>query len=393
MHPLVRVFMWLVIAAFGGAGLLFAAAVIFMSIVWWSSEGTGSDGGAGSALLRKWFHDGPRYFEVTVDLEVEGAPVEIARVMECEPYFHHRWGVGHFMKRWYMTRDAITHRLPDGSGVIIVVPSLCDEFIHSQPVSAPPWGAFPDFPEGFVPLILWTADADNPETLECYYTFESLDRPTSRVRFKGISLRNGADLEPNTSPDEFGIWNHVRYEGTAARNAKKRAASHLHYLNRNYIGYYVLALNEGSWRSVPELDAALRRDSQSHFLPSGLQSVLHRQFRLNTDRFNFAIRAIAKARIRAEAPKAGDPLEDPRIGVYPTKLIEGSLVMQPERDGIILYRRSSSTEAAKTSLLSFRSADITWPRHPSPASYYEAESGVILELKVSRLSFHLMDGK
>jgi len=74
-------------------------------------------------------------------------------------------------------------------------------------------------------------------------------------------------------------------------------------------------------------------------------------------------------------------------------LIEGSLVTQPERDGIILYRRSGSTEAAETSLLSFRSADIAWPRHPNPASYFEAESGVILELKVSRLSFHLMDGK
>lgn len=390
MHPLVKVFMWLMIATVGSAGLLFAAAMVFMSIVWWSSEGTGSDGGAGSALLRELFHDGPRYFEVTIDLEVEGSPVEITRVMVCEPYFLHRWGVGHFLKRWYMTRDAITHRLPDGSGVIIVIPTPCDDFVHPQPADAPPWGAVPDFPEGFVPLILWTANADDPEFLECYYTFESLDRPSSRVRFMSISLRNSADLEPRTSPEEFGVWNHVQYPGTAARNARKRAASRLHYLDMNYIGYYVLALNEDSWRSVPELDAALSRAAESHFLPNGLVNALHRRFRLNTDRFDFAIRAIAKARIRPETSKAGDPVEDPRIGVYPTQLVDGSLVTQTDREGIILYRRESSARPAESSRLFFGAADITWPRNHPYVTFFDTDNGTLLELRWSSLSFHPM---
>ncbi len=383
-----RTIAWILIVTFGGIGLVFGGVMIFMGLVWWSSEGTGSDGGAGSAVLRSLFHDGPRYFEVTALLEVQGRPIEITRVMVCEPYFLHRFGVGYFMKRWYMTRDAITHRLPDGAGVIIVVPKLCDEFQKPPPADAPPWGAFPELPDGFVPLICWTPDADIPETIECYYSIESLERANSRVRLTGISIKNDPNLRPGKSPDEFGIWDNALYEGHAARSAQMRAGSDLHYTDQNYSAYYLLGIEKQLWSTIPELHSALSPDSTSHFLSAELQARLHTRLRLNRYDIQYAIRGEITPRVRSNVAAITNNFLNPMIVVHPMTSADGPRITFDTIDGLVTYRLDGSTQPAAPSALAFDSDVFPWPAEHAHDSFYDSKSETIFELWRSHLSFH-----
>lgn len=289
-----RVIKWLFISLCGLAGLLVGAFFAFRLVVFWSVDGVGSDGGVGSAFLRSQFHDGPRYYELTAQLEVEGKPVEIKRVIECLPYFAHRMG-NYFQKRWYTNQEAMTHRLPDGSGVIVVVPRLCEEFAYPQPSNAPPWKAFPDLPEDFVPLILWTADADNLEVLEGYHSFESVERVGSRIRFRGIDLKNGSDLEPQVYPEEFGVWANRKFGGLFADVRPKDGLT--------YVGYYLISIGEDKWRKISELNVGLNDQRESGFLSSSLTSAINENFGTVTDFDQYAIRGSMRVRLRSEYNK------------------------------------------------------------------------------------------
>ncbi len=378
---ILKVIGWLLIALFGAAGLLIGSVMIFLNIVWWSSEGTDTDGGAGSQWMRARYHDGPRYFEVTARLEVEGAPVEITRVMECEPYFFHRFGEGYFQKRWYMRNDAMTHRLPDGSGVIVLVPKLCDAFAHPQPADTPQWRAFPDFPDGFVPLIFWTEDADNPEVLEGYHSFAALNRPGSRVRFKSITLRNDPNLKPSPSPNEFGVMSTAIYEGNPEGHRPK--------VDLNYAGYYLIAAEEEDWRRVPELDAVLSQGGGSRFLEAPLEIVLHKELKVHRYDFQYAMRGAMDSRVRPTLPMSGRTAANAQLSIYPVQKSDGSLVALTDVEGVILYYRDDETRIPKSedSIL-IGPVEVAWPKGGSRAPYHEASSGAIIELRRSFLSFH-----
>lgn len=280
-----KVIKWLFISVFGLAVLVVAALIAFFVIVDRSANGVGSDGGAGWALTRSLFHDGPRYFELTASLEVEGEPLEITRVIECRPYFRHQIP-NYFQKRWYPVNEAMTHRLPDGSGVIVVIPALCNESVYPQPEDAPSWRAFPALPDDFVPLIFWTPDADNPELLEGYFSFESLERANARVRFKSIVLRNDPSLKPTKSPDEFGFWVNGTKDDLFSGDRPKRSV--------DYIGFYQTSISEDQWRRVPELRAILEARKESGFLEQITQ------FWGRTDLHQYAIRGAVTVRRRSE---------------------------------------------------------------------------------------------
>ena len=376
-----RAIAWVLIVAFGSIGLVVGGVMIFMGLVWWSSEGTGSDGGAGSALMRSLFHDGPRYFELTANLEIEGEPIEIRRTIECEPYFQHRFGAGYFKKRWYMANEAMTHRLSDGSGVIVVIPKLCEAFAKPQPPGAPEWGAFPELPENFIPLILWTPDAENPELLEAYYSFDSLARPNSRVRFRSISLRNDPQLRPQSSPHEFGLWNNASYEGYVASNRP--------IPRPNYTGYHVVAIASDVWRSVPELDHSLEITTPSHFLDPSLRTSLYAKLHSQKYSIGHAIHGDIASRLRLGSADTNNPAENPNIRIYPTQESNGSLIALTDLEGLILYRREVRHPTVPRPRSVFIDAvQITWPKGAIQASFYDAESRTIVEQGAPYLSFH-----
>ena len=381
---ILKVIGWLLIALFGAAGLLIGSVMIFLNIVWWSSEGTDADGGAGSQWMRARYHDGPRYFEVTAKLEVEGAPVEITRVMECEPYFYHRVGVGHFMKRWYMGNDAMTHRLPDGSGVIVVVPRLCNRFAYPQPADAPQWRAFPDLPDDYVPLIFWTADADNPEVLEGYHSFAALNRPDARVRFKSISLRNDPNLKPSASLNEFGVMNNAGYQGHPEGHRPKTEL--------NYIGYYLMSVEEEVWRGVAELDAALSQGMESGFLERSLRSALDNGVRAHGNDVLYAVEGRFHPSTGGRSLAGGIRREAVMHSIYGASWTNDSLVALTDLEGVILYYRDDETRTPELEdSIVVGSDEVTWPKGWSLTPYYEASSGMIVVLRLSRLGFHPLE--
>jgi len=326
---------WLIVSALGLAGLVVGAYFGFALVVSWSSEGVGSDGGAGSAFLRSQFHDGPRYYELTANLEVEGKPIEITRVIECLPYFAHRLG-NYFQKRWYTNQEAMTHRLDDGSGVIVVVPKLCEEFADPQPANAPPWKAFPDLPDDFVPLILWTANADDPAVLEGYHSFESVERPNSRVRFKGIALRNDANLKPRKYSEEFGVWNNAKFGGLVGGQRPR--------IQRNYRGYYLAEVGEEEWRKVSELNAALKEKIDSGFLESDTRRMVERNFKMQSGFDQYAINGILMTRQTGTRSTIYGSEFSTLNQVHSFELQEKILVYRSSSPGVITYLRKDVRE-------------------------------------------------
>jgi hypothetical protein len=141
-----------------------------------------------SWLLLKLFHPGPRYFQLAVDLEVEGQAVSIVRVIECKPKFAHSdmsGGLGYSVG-WYPSRYLVSERLKDGSGIMVVVPRACS-------LDDPP---SPDF----IPLILWAQDAGNPQVLEAYFDNNRLLGSGLRVRLNRFELVQNS--EPSATPPE-----------------------------------------------------------------------------------------------------------------------------------------------------------------------------------------------
>jgi hypothetical protein len=165
-----------------------ALGLLAFFALWVAVELLDPDGTPGSWLLLKLFHPGPRYFELAVDLEVEGQPVSIVRVIECKPKFAYSdmsGGFGYSIG-WYPSRYLISEELKDGAGIMVVVPRACS-------LDAPP---SPDF----IPLILWTQDAANPQILEAYYDNNRLSGGGLRVKLIRFELVQNS--EPSATPPQ-----------------------------------------------------------------------------------------------------------------------------------------------------------------------------------------------
>lgn len=368
-----NVLKWLLISFFGFIALVGVGYLLFPGIT-------------GPWVMHSLFHNEARYYELTANLEVNGEPVEITRVIECKPYFAHR-PEAKYEKRWYTDQEAMTQRLPDGSGVIVVGPRLCNSAAHPQPADAPPWRAFPDLPEDYVPLILWTADADNPEVLEGYHSFDSLERPGSRIRFKEISLRNSADLEPGDYPEEFGAWVNRKFGGLRSRERQRRKTL-------NYRGYYVLALERAEWEHVPELRAELNALTTSGFLEPSLQNFTSG---LDTDRDALAIHGAISAR-RSNIRKF-DKVESNRFHVDVLRKMHGVLhsedgfVLSENNNGLVNYSKLVKRGQANWVIDKFvdiiiNGNNVSFP-NKSTSYYYDSKNEILYKLGISVLTFHV----
>jgi hypothetical protein len=174
------------------------AVAIGLSIVlalWGLVELADPDDSSESWLLLKLFHPGPKYFELAVDLDVQGRPVSIVRTIECKPKFTHSDMSGRlgYSIGWYPARYLASERLKDGSAIMVVVPRACS-------LNAPP---SPDF----VPLILWTQDAANPQVLEGYFDNERLLNGGLRVKLLRFKLIQNSEPSASSTEDFADLLN------------------------------------------------------------------------------------------------------------------------------------------------------------------------------------------
>lgn len=221
------------------------------------------DAEPGSWLLRTLLNPGPGYYELSVDLTVEGVPLTVKRVMECKPYslFYSVSSDTYINHFWYAAREAMTHRLPSGAGIIVVAPRNCGR-----------QGFIPKLPADYIPLIAWVDNADDPSEIEAYFAPEALERPNARVRFHALSVRVAQDFEPQQSRNEFGLWQNGAYTFNRYLGS-----------NANWFAIFAGASEEEEWRAVPSLGDKLSRITTSQVIEGDLRRAALREVRAGFD--------------------------------------------------------------------------------------------------------------
>jgi hypothetical protein len=133
----------------------------------------------------------PWFFELAVDLQVDGQPIKIQRVIECQPIWREAPGL-EATQSFYPRRYLTSARLPGGSGVMVVNPNVCR---RNTPVEF-----------GYDPLILWTDSADNPNVIEAYYDPDALKQGSGRVKLVSIDVKAPTAAKAEPEPQDFIDW-------------------------------------------------------------------------------------------------------------------------------------------------------------------------------------------
>jgi hypothetical protein len=145
-------------------------------------------------LLLKLAHPGPRHLQLHASLAVGGQAIQISRSVDCKPTYNR--GEEAWFDRspgWYPDRYVVSEALPDGSGVMIVVPRACNRDKLPR--------------NDFVPLVLWTDSSTKPHVVEAYVDRHGLIDGQFRVRLTsfGLTRLEGASSSPTPTTD-FADW-------------------------------------------------------------------------------------------------------------------------------------------------------------------------------------------
>ncbi|MDQ7249855.1 hypothetical protein [Dongia sedimenti] len=127
-----------------------------------------------------------------VDLLVRGEPVTVDRVVHCSPYLGGE--ISNPFDIYYRAdRAALTKRLANGEGLIVVLPNYC---FSTLPV-----------PRDFIPLTALVDDADAPQRMELYISGVRLTSPGSTVQLVDFEAEIvGLRLGGFDYADEFAAW-------------------------------------------------------------------------------------------------------------------------------------------------------------------------------------------
>ncbi len=190
------------------------------------------------AFLQRPLHKPTFFVRLTVDMKVNNEAVQIDRIIECRtfPMGMGDWSasIGKRTRTSHAaTVGAIGKSLSDGSAVMMWTPYFCARKKDDATGELVPW----EFPEGRLPLMAWTPNADNPQRLEVYPSPVYFKKPYARIRDVNISVRMappGARADP---PDEFEWFTNKSIRGEDRVTTPIR-----------FVGYTFLTLQENEWR-------------------------------------------------------------------------------------------------------------------------------------------------
>ncbi len=147
-------------------------------------------------------------FRLTIDLEVDGEPFPITRIINC-----HKNHPGLRLTSW-------GERLPDGGAVIVLHPAICGlgpdgitarieaqrkepPVIHRQlAYRTSRWTR-----QEYLPALLYTPDAERQQPLYAYLPPTAYDNADAAFQYHGMTLEPVAEDTPLSQPDDFGwIW-------------------------------------------------------------------------------------------------------------------------------------------------------------------------------------------
>lgn len=218
---------------------------------------------------------GPDFLaKVTVDIEVDGEPVLIERIVECRTFevpagdlFQRLWRRA--PTRYFPVVRGMGARLKSGGAIMMYTPYLCDHQVEGtwpfRTIKVTP------NPPGALTMMAWTKDADDPEELEIYASQAYFDHPDARVKINRIEATDpppGATADP---PGEFSwfaqedvYYKRPKHRGVATTLSNRAIRSPKSpYTNwRAYRTLSVTALAQEIWSQDRDLAALLRGVTQ-----------------------------------------------------------------------------------------------------------------------------------
>nr|WP_298689642.1 hypothetical protein [uncultured Dongia sp.] len=166
----------------------FSVAFAGLLAIWIVVEALDLDGTPESWLFLKLFHPGSRSFEVSANIEIDGVPIHLQRVVECKPKFA-ATGLFGFAPAWYQSRYAVSERLGDGAGVMMTLPAICS------------FGRKLKY--GYDPMFVWVDSADNPQVLEAYYNSADIKSGRKRIRLINVNVTVPTSQESKIYENDF----------------------------------------------------------------------------------------------------------------------------------------------------------------------------------------------
>ena len=210
----------------------------------------------GGYVAYRYFSQPPRsYFEFGASLVYNGQRFELSRTIACIA------GSGHGGPATGRSQEAIAERLSDGSGILVMVPSLCDP--EAWPLS-----------ERYVPQILWTANAEQPDVLEAYMSEELLRSANSRLTLKSVYARPSTAQKYDENPKDFTFL---------SKDPSGDPYREYHGPGLQYFGFIGRLVDSNQWHQVPEIAAALTKQQVPGNIPSDHYLPFNQYFPLVTN--------------------------------------------------------------------------------------------------------------
>ena len=229
------------------------------------------------AVARTWYvidamrpaHKPSFLAQVTVDIEVDGEPVFIERVIECRTF---EVPAGELLQRigkpaptrYFPVVRGMGARLKSGGAIMMYTPYLCDHEViedgGESKIKVTP------NPPGALTMMAWTEDADDPEVLEIYASQAYFRRPEARVKINRVEATDpppGASADPPgkfswfapkrvyyTRPEQLGV-------AKTLSDRAKRSPKHKYNAGRGYQSVAAAPIPRDIWIQDEALGNAL----------------------------------------------------------------------------------------------------------------------------------------
>lgn len=157
-------------------------AVLGILLVAWIT-GEVLDPYRGSWIWRLLFSDS---FVVllTLDVSIDGERLELSRAIRCVQYYSAtplRAG-----QRTYRAVEAIGWTLSSGAALFLIVPRVCALRGKIEDSDGQKRSGLREIHPEHLPLLAWSADANDPQPVEAYVSESAYGRENARLKFHGI---------------------------------------------------------------------------------------------------------------------------------------------------------------------------------------------------------------
>ena len=184
------------------------------------------------SLADRW-----RYYEVTISFSAEGEDFELTGTFVCEPYL-----IGYYSSQVRYSRRGgrLAQRLPSGGALVFGAPDLCGDSYGWERSDEGHLIPTVGLHAGFVPLVYWIDDADDPSLAEIYVSEVYYRGPSPRLTIHEIRVR-GVPESPQTD-----------FSDTVANTALRGGPSDLR-------GLFATVVPRDVWSEVPEVADVLNQ--------------------------------------------------------------------------------------------------------------------------------------